>query len=157
MKIKTWVAACILLGVGATGHSAVNQTQMKINTVKSVYAAIMKNGNGDEQVLRDYGTNDMRQVLRQLEAIADRSDDGMCGWQGASVLINGQDWDFELHQIRYSVLQNGRIRAQAKNFGKPFTVDFDVQCKDSICRVSDVFTPASLKNEWKKYARKGVC
>ncbi len=157
MKIKTWVTACILLGVGATGHSAVNQTQLKINTVKSVYAAIMKNEYGDEGVMRDYGTNDMRQVLRQLEAIADRNDGDQCNWQGGNYIIPGQDWDLKLNQIRYSVLQNGRIRAQAKNFGKPFTVDFDVQCKDSICRVSDVFTPASLKNEWKKYARKGVC
>lgn len=157
MKISSVILGCTLLLCGTAGHSETNNAQEKINTVKKAYAEFIKGEMGDEGVLRRYGSNDFRQILRQLEAISDRNEGEQCEWQGGNVIVPGQDYDVKLNQIRYSVLQNGRIRAQAKNFGKNFTVDFDVQCTSLNCSIADVYTPQSYKKELASYARKGKC
>ncbi len=156
MKIISVFIGSALFLIGTISHSAMNQSQEKINTVKKVYAEFI-HGGGDEQVLRHYGSKEFRQILRQLEAISDRYEGEQCAWQGGNVIIPGQDHDLKPNQIRYSILQNGRIRAEANNFGEKFAVDYDVQCTALNCSIADVFTPQSYKKELATYARKGKC
>lgn len=157
MEIKTVIVGSVVFLFSSMGYAATDNAQKKIKVVKQVYVDFLQGGMGDEGVLRQHGTQDFVQILKKLDAISNRNAGEQCEWQGSNVIVPGQDYDLRLNQIGYSVLQNGRIRVQAKNFGEKFTVDFDVQCTTVNCKISDVYLPYSYKKQLATYAQKGKC
>jgi len=49
--------------------------------------------------------------------------------------------------MKFSVLNNGLVRAKGKNFGENSQVDFKVQCDGKNCQIDDIYTPDSYKKE----------
>ncbi len=47
--------------------------------------------------------------------------------------------------MKFSVLNNGLVRAKGKNFGENSQVDFKVQCDGKNCQIDDIYTPDSYK------------
>ena len=157
MGIRFIIAGTIILAFSTFTNAVDVTAQDKINIVKKVYVGLLKDDLGEEEVIRRYGDQGFRQILRKLEAISDQNEGDQCEWQTAGVLIPGQDHDVRANQIKYSILQNGRVRAQAQNFGEYFKVDFDVICTALNCSITDIFTPQSYKTELASYASQGTC
>ena len=107
-------------------------------------------------VLKLHASKELRLLIQKRDAIADRHEGGMCGWV-RQVLIPGNDYDVRANKIKYSVLPNGRVRAQAKNFGESFHVDFDVKCDAQGCKITDVYDPGSYRKELISIVKNGTC
>ena len=107
-------------------------------------------------ILKLHASKELRLLIQKRDAIADRHEGDMCEWV-RQVLLPGNDSDVKANQIKYSVLANGRVRAQAKNFGKSFHVDFDVKCDAQGCKIADVYDPGSYKKELLSIVKKGTC
>jgi len=60
---------------------------------------------------------------------------------------DNNDYDVHVNQMKFSVLNNGLVRAKGKNFGENSQVDFKVQCDGKNCQIDDIYTPDSYKKE----------
>lgn len=154
MKLKILLSAFCILSAG-TGYANSYQ-QEKINFVKKVYEHQLNEDLMGIDVLKLHASKELRLLIQKRDAIADRHEGDMCEWV-RQVLIPGNDNDVRANKIKYSALQNGRVRAQAKNFGKSFHVDFDVKCDAQGCKIADVYDPGSYKKELLSIVKKGTC
>ena len=158
MQIKKIVIGLVAFSLSSISNAVDTSAQAKIQTVKKLYNSLLDGSTlGEDEAIRRYGSHELRQILSKLEAISDRNKGDQCEWQAAGMIIPGQDTDLTVNKIQYSVLQNDRVRVQAKNFGQNFKVDFDVKCTDLGCNITDFYTPQSYKNTMANYARKGQC
>ena len=158
MQIKKIVIGLVAFSLSSISNAVDTSAQAKIQTVKKLYNSLLDGSTlGEDEAIRRYGSHELRQILSKLEAISDRNKGDQCEWQAAGMIIPGQDTDLTVNKIQYSVLQNDRVRVQAKNFGQNFKVDFDVKCTDLGCNITDFYTPQSYKNTMTNYARKGQC
>lgn len=132
------------------------KTKAKINFLKKVYADEVNMDLMGVDIVKLHGSKELRQLIEKRDAIADRNEGDMCDWV-RTILIPGNDFDVKTKDIKYSELNNGRIRVQAYNFGEKFTVDFDVTCTENECKISDIFDPKSYKNELKDIIKQNVC
>ena len=146
-------ALCIL----ASGTVYANPSQQgKINFVKKVYEDQLNEDLMGIDVLKLHGSKELRLLIQKRDAIADRHEGDMCEWV-RQVLIPGNDNDVRANKIKYSILPSGRVRAQAKNFGESFHVDFDVKCDNQGCKIADVYEPGSYKKELISIVKNGTC
>lgn len=150
MKLKIFLTALCILSSG-TGYANSSQ-QEKINFVKKVYEDHLN----EDDVLKLHASKELRLLIQKRDAIADRHEGDMCEWV-RQVLIPGNDYDVRANKIKYSVLPNGRVRAQAKNFGESFHVDFDVKCDAQGCKITDVYDPGSYRKELISIVKNGTC
>ena len=158
MQIKIIFIGVMVLSLSSISSAVDTNAQEKIQIVKKHYNSLLDGSAlGEDEAIRRYGSHELRQILKKLEVISDHNEGDQCEWQAAGVLIPGQDTDLTANKIQYSVLQNGRVRVQAKNFGQSFKVDFDVKCTNLGCSITDFYTPQSYKNMMASYARKGQC
>lgn len=116
-----------ITGLGLVSNGAWANNQAKIATVKKVYSMALNEANR-QSPLYVYGDKSLRQALTQ------DGDDCI----GANPVVQGQDFDFKASSVKYTVLQNGRIRASFKNFGVPSRVDYTLTCSGNTCKISDV-------------------
>ncbi len=154
MKLKIVLSALCILSSGA-GYANAPQ-QAKINAVKKIYADHLNEDLMGIDIVKLHASPELRQLIQKRDAIADRHEGDMCGWV-RQVLIPGSDYDVRASQIKYSALPNGRVRAQAKNFGESFHVDFELQCDAQGCKIADVYDPSSYKKELMSIVRNGTC
>ena len=154
MKLKIFLTALCILSSG-TGYANSSQ-QEKINFVKKVYENQLNEDLMDIDVLKLHASKELRLLIQKRDAIADRNEGNMCEWV-RQVLIPGNDNDVRANKIKYSALPNGRVRAQAKNFGKSFQVDFDVKCDTQGCKITDVYDPGSYRKELISIVKNGTC
>jgi hypothetical protein len=154
MKLKIFLTALCILSSG-TGYANSSQ-QEKITFVKKVYKDQLNEDLMEIDILKLHASKELRLLIQKRDAIADRHEGDMCEWV-RQVLLPGNDSDVKANQIKYSVLANGRVRAQAKNFGKSFHVDFDVKCDAQGCKIADVYDPGSYKKELLSIVKKGTC
>lgn len=47
--------------------------------------------------------------------------------------------------MKFTVLDNGLVRAQGVNFGEKFHIDYQVQCHGQSCKIEDIYDPYSYK------------
>ena len=154
MKLRIILSALCILSSG-TGYANSSQ-QEKINFVKKVYENQLNEDLMDIDVLKLHASKELRLLIQKRDAIADRNEGNMCEWV-RQVLIPGNDNDVRANKIKYSALPNGRVRAQAKNFGKSFQVDFDVKCDTQGCIITDVYDPRSYKKELMTIVKNAAC
>lgn len=154
MKLRIILSALCILSSG-TGYANSSQ-QEKINFVKKVYENQLNEDLRDIDVLKLHASKELRLLIQKRDAIADRNEGNMCEWV-RQVLIPGNDNDVRANKIKYSALPNGRVRAQAKNFGKSFQVDFDVKCDTQGCKITDVYDPSSYKKELMTIVKNAAC
>lgn len=154
MKLKIFLTALCILSSG-TGYANSSQ-QEKINFVKKVYEDHLNEDLMGIDVLKLHASKELRLLIQKRDAIADRHEGYMCEWV-RQVLIPGNDYDVRANKIKYSVLPNGRVRAQAKNFGESFHVDFDVKCDAQGCKITDVYDPGSYRKELISIVKNGTC
>ena len=154
MKLKIFLTALCILSSG-TGYANSSQ-QEKINFVKKVYEDHLNEDLMGIDILKLHASPELRKLIQKRDAIAERHEGDMCGWV-RPVLIPGSDYDVRASQIKYSALPNGRVRAQAKNFGKSFHVDFELQCDAQGCKIADVYDSHSYKKELMSIVRNGTC
>lgn len=153
MKSKVFLAAAVLC-VAGTSH-ANNTDQQKINFMKQVYQDVL-NDDLSVDVLELHASSQLRMFIQHRDAIAIRNQGEMCDWV-RSVFIPGNDHDTVASQINYSILNNGRVRVQAKNFGEAFQIDYDVQCNLMGCKINDLYDPDSYKQELISIVKNGTC
>lgn len=127
-----------ITGLGLVSNVAWANNQAKIATVKKVYSMALNEANRQDP-LYVYGDKSLRQALTQ----------GSYECIGANLVVQGQDFDFKASSVKYTVLQNGRVRASFKNFGTPSRVDYTLTCSGNSCKISDVSDAdiPSLKKE----------
>ncbi|ENV48772.1 hypothetical protein [Acinetobacter brisouii] len=154
MKLKTLLSAlCILFSSTVYADSL---EQEKINFVKKVYEDQLNEDLMGVDVLKLHASKELRLLIQKRDAIADLHEGEMCGWV-RQVLIPGNDHDVRANKIKYSVLSNGLVRAQAKNFGESFHVDLDIKCDAQGCKITDIYDPGSYKKELISIVKNGTC
>ncbi|MDB9693866.1 hypothetical protein QWI49_14160 [Acinetobacter nosocomialis] len=128
--------------IAATDKQPIEQ----INFVKKVYMMAVSDKYMGVDILKQNSSSELKQLLSRRDTIALRHKGEMCEWV-RNVLIPGNDYDVHVNQMKFSVLNNGLVRAQGKNFGENFQVDFKVQCDGKNCQIDDIYTPDSYKKE----------
>ena len=121
-----------ITGLGLVSNVAWANNQAKIATVKKVYSMAL-NDAIHQDPLYTYGDKSLRQAWNNIDAekyyecVADYN-----------LVVQGQDFDFKASSVKYTVLQNGRVRASFKNFGTPSRVDYTLTCSGNSCKISDI-------------------
>lgn len=118
----------------------------QINFVKKVYMMAVSDKYMGVDILKQNSSSELKQLLSRRDTIALRHKGEMCEWV-RNVLIPGNDYDVRVNQMKFSILNNGLVRAQGKNFGESFQVDFKVQCEGKNCQIDDIYIPDSYKKE----------
>lgn len=136
---KSLLAAVLMLS-----FSAVVCAQTPTQFVKKVYADALNDDLMSVDIVKLHGNSELRRLIAKRDAIADRHEGEMCEWV-ENELIPGNDYDTRLQQMTFKTLSNNRVRAQGKNFGKPFHVDFAVACDTDACKIVDLYNPNSFK------------
>jgi len=138
MMKKLYFSSLVLLLVSSTVIAASDlQSTTQVNFIKNIYSMAVSDKFMGVDIVKHYGSVELKQLIIKRDAIADRNQGEMCDWV-RNVLIPGQDYDVRVNQMKFSRLDNGLIRAQGKNFGKNFQVDFKVQCDAQKCNIAVV-------------------
>ena len=154
MKLQTILLGCL---VSVCSISYADTTLNKVKFIKKVYADQLNDDLISIDIVKLHAGKELRRLIDQRDAIADEHLGDMCSWVGEGNVIPGNDFDVKLHQMKFSVLNNGRVRAQGKNFGENFHVDFEVQCQGESCTIADVYDPNSLKKTLTKVVQQRLC
>lgn len=152
---KYLVLLCATVLFSSQGYA--NQTTTKqIEFMKKVYADRLNEDLMGVDIIKLHGSADLRQWIKKTDAIADANLGEMCEWV-YEPMIPGNDSDVKMNQLKFSTLTNGLVRVQGKNFGRPFHIDYEVQCTTQGCKINDLFDPKSYKAFLKDVAKKGRC
>ena len=106
--------------------------------------------------LKANATPEFRKILNTRDSIHSKFGGEYCDWV-RYVYIPGNDSDTKYSGMKFTVLSNGLVRAQGKNFGEKFHRDFKVKCDVKSCKVDDVYDPESYKIEMQQLAKKPYC
>lgn len=131
-----------------------NEQLRKIELVQGIYKSELMLT--QEDTLKLNATPELKKILNTRDAIHSQFGGEYCDWV-RNIYIPGQDYNTKLNQMKFSVLNNGLVRAQGVNFGKKFHRDFKVSCDTKSCKIDDVFDPNSYKEEMKELAKKPSC
>lgn len=101
-------------------------------------------------------TPEFKKILNARDSIHSKFDGEVCAWV-RYIFIPGVDSDTKMNTMKFTVLNNGLVRAQGKNFGENFHRDFKVKCDTKSCKIDDVYDPKSYKNEMQQLAKKPYC
>ncbi|MGB9040401.1 MAG: hypothetical protein WCC23_18090 [Acinetobacter calcoaceticus] len=128
----------------------------QINFVKKVYMMAVSDRYMGVDILKQNSSSELKQLLSRRDTIALRNKGEMCEWV-RNLLIPGNDYDVRVNQMKFSVLSNGLVRAQGKNFGENFQVDLKVQCDGKNCQIDDIYIPDSYKKEVMAIIKNNQC
>ncbi|AXJ90718.1 MULTISPECIES: hypothetical protein [Acinetobacter] len=150
-------SAITLILISTTSIAATDKQPLEqINFVKKVYMMAVSDKYMGVDILKQNSSSELKQLLSRRDTIALRHKGEMCEWV-RNVLIPGNDYDVRVNQMKFSALSNGLIRAQGKNFGESFQVDFKVQCDGKNCQIDDIYIPDSYKKEVMAIVKNNQC
>lgn len=132
------------------------QNTAKINFIKKIYAMQISEQYLNVDLVKQNAANELKQLISRRDGLELNYPGEMCDWV-RNILIPGNDFDVKLNKMKFTILNNGLVRAQGNNFGKPFHIDYQVQCTDKSCKIEDIYDPNSYKKELISIIRKNKC
>ncbi|MDH2018891.1 hypothetical protein N5J44_06170 [Acinetobacter ursingii] len=106
--------------------------QLKLDTVKKMYAENLKHQSGNETLYR-YATDHFKSLM-DLSTDYTRMHHGICGYD-EDLLMNSQDPDYSQTEYQYAVNPNGQVVVKLPSKTE---VTFALQCQDNNCQINDV-------------------
>lgn len=155
MKLKNFLTFTVMIGSLSISQMSIAETPTQF--IKKVYADALDDDMLGEDIVKIHATSDLRRLITRLDQVHSEEEWEICEWSYDHQLIPGNDFNTKLNQMRFSTLADGRVRAQGKNFGRSFHVDFDVKCTDGSCKINDMFSPTSYKQALNKIIKYKVC
>ncbi|WP_151957555.1 DUF805 domain-containing protein [Acinetobacter guillouiae] len=131
-----------------------DQSAVKINFVKQIYSDELKS---EFDVVKQYASLELKHLISQRDHISDKNAGDMCDWVRNILSPGNGGLDIHLDEIKFSVLKSGLIRASFYNFNEKHQIDFDIQCEESVCTISDIYDSNSYKKELQQIVKKGEC
>ena len=132
-----------------------NEQVRKVDLIKNIYKIELGSPSRTD-TLKANATPEFRKILNTRDSIHSKFGGEYCDWV-RYVYIPGNDSDTKYSGMKFTVLSNGLVRAQGKNFGEKFHRDFKVKCDVKSCKVDDVYDPESYKIEMQQLAKKPYC
>ena len=108
------------------------QDQLKLNTIKKMYAENLKHQSGNE-TLYHYATDQFKSLM-DLSNEYTRTNQDICGYN-EDLLMNSQDPDYSKTDYQYSVNSSGQVVVKLPSKQE---ITFDLQCQDNSCQINDV-------------------
>ncbi len=132
------------------------QNSAKINLIKKIYAIKINEELSNTDLIKQNAADELKQLISRRDGLELNYPGEMCDWV-RNLLIPGNDFNVKLNQMKFTVLNNGLVRAQGVNFGENFHVDYQVQCTGQSCKIEDIYDPNSYKKELYMIIRKNKC
>lgn len=155
MKLSSFSYTLILTGFIGISPSVFAETPTQF--IKKVYADALDDDMMGEDIVKIHAAPELRRLISRLDQVHSEEEWEMCDWSYDHQLVPGNDFDTKLSQMNFSTLANGRVRAQGRNFGKTFHVDFEVKCTDGSCKINDMFSPTGYKQALNKIIKYRNC
>lgn len=141
-KLIHYALPFVMLSFATSVHAV--ETPMQF--VKRIYANFIYDLSSPSQFLPE-----IEQLQEKLDRISQQEHWEMCSWSENHTLIPGNDFDTELKHMTFTTLANGKIRAQGRNFGHSFHMDFDVKCTaQEGCKIYDMISSNSPPRSYKQ-------
>ncbi|MFW1798519.1 hypothetical protein ACG9YX_00505 [Acinetobacter nematophilus] len=123
-----------------------SQNLAKINFIKKIYAMKISEQYLNIDIVKQNSANELKQLISRRDALELKYPREMCEWV-RNLLIPGNDFDVKLSKMKFTLLNNGFVRAHGVNFGEEFHIDYQVQCHGQSCKIEDIYDPYSYKKE----------
>lgn len=133
-----------------------SQNLAKINFIKKIYSMKISEQYLNIDIVKQNSANELKQLISRRDALELKYPGEMCEWV-RNLLIPGNDFDVKLNKMKFTLLNNGLVRAQGVNFGEKFHIDYQVQCHGQSCKIEDIYDPYSYKKELISVITKNKC
>lgn len=117
------------------------QDQLKLDTIKKMYAELSENEHGND-ILKRYATDSFKSILEMSTQFPDE----VCGLNH-DVLLQAQDDEVVKQPVQFKLNEQKQVVATLPSTD---TVTFLLECDANQCRVSDVIDYASSLSEFIK-------
>ena len=105
------------------------QDQLKLDTIKKMYAELSENEHGNE-VLYRYATDNFKSILNMTSQFLGE----MCG-PDHNVVLQGQDEDYK-QQVTFKLNEQKQVIA---SLASGSSISYVLECDTQQCRINDVF------------------
>ena len=146
----------LLLFASNAFAESTSQDLAKINFIKKMYAMKISEQYLNIDIVKQNSANELKQLISRRDALELKYSGEMCDWV-RNLLIPGNDFDVKLNKMKFTLLDNGLVRAQGVNFGEKFHIDYQVQCHGQACKIEDIYDPYSYKKELISIVTKNKC